>query len=185
MMSNPSAHACATAPQIYVACLSTYTAGRLHGEWIDANTDAEQMHADILTMLARSPEPDAEEWAIHDTDGFDGVHISEHESLDKVAAIAELLQHYPGAVVSAFLDDWGDRGADEMVSTFTDAYGGHWTSLHAFADEVLISDDVKDAIGDELYGYLDLEGYARDRELNRAFSTVEVPDGVHVIWSGH
>jgi antirestriction protein len=185
MMSNSSARACATAPQIYVACLSAYTAGRLHGEWIDAKTDAEQIHADILAMLARSPEPDAEEWAIHDTDGFDGVHISEHESLDKVAAIAELLHHYPGAVVSAFLDDWGDRGADEMVSTFTDAYGGHWTSLHAFADEVLISDDVKDAIGDELYGYLDLEGYARDRELNRAFSTVEVPDGVHVIWSGH
>lgn len=180
-----SKHEGATVPQIYVACLSAYTAGRLHGEWIDATTGAEQMHADVAAMLARSPEPEAEEWAIHDTDGFDGVQIGEYESLDKVAAIAELLQGHPGAVVATFLDDWGDRGADEMVSTFTDVYGGHWTSLDAFADEVLISDDVKNAIGHELYGYLDLERYARDSELNHAFSTVETPDGVHVIWTGY
>lgn len=185
MTSNPSARTSGRAPQIYVACLSAYTAGRLHGEWIDAEPDAEQMHADILAMLARSPEPDAEEWAIHDTDGFDGVQISEYESLDRVAAIAELLQEHPGAVVSAFLDGWGDRGADEMVSTFTDAYGGHWASLHAFAEENLLADHAKDAIGGELYTYLDLEAYARDRETEGAFSTVAVPDGVHVIWTGY
>jgi antirestriction protein len=111
--------------------------------------------------------------------------IGEYESLDKVTAIAELLREHPGAVVSAFLDGWGDRGADELVSTFTDAYGGHWTNLHAFADEDLLSDRVKDAIGEELYGYLDLEAYARDREIDGAFSTVVVPDGVDVIWAGY
>src|SRR4051812_16093400 len=120
MTSNPSIRAGVRTPQIYVACLSAYTAGRLHGEWIDADTDAEQIHADILAMLARSPEPDAEEWAIHDTDGFDGVKIGEYEPLDRVAAIAELLLQQPGAVVAAFLEEWGDRGADEMVSTFAD-----------------------------------------------------------------
>jgi hypothetical protein len=44
--------------------------------------------------------------------------------------------------------------------------------------------DVKNAVDDELYGYLDLEAYARDREIDGAFSTVVVPDGVHVIWAG-
>ncbi|MDN3359285.1 hypothetical protein [Actinomadura sp. DC4] len=58
-----------------------------------------------------------------------------------------LLQDRPGAVVSAFLDGWGDRGADEMVRTVTDAY-------------------------------------VRDRETESAVSTVAVPDGVHVIWTG-
>ena len=84
-----------TAPQIYVACLSAYVAGRLHGDWIDADPDAERMRADVQAMLARSPEPDAEEWAIHDTNGFDGVRIGEYESLGKIAAIAELR---PGAL---------------------------------------------------------------------------------------
>jgi hypothetical protein len=50
----------------------------------DTDTKAEQMRTDILAMLARSPEPDAEEWAIHNTDGFDGVHISEYESIRPV-----------------------------------------------------------------------------------------------------
>jgi antirestriction protein len=184
MNGNPSARTRVRAPQIYVACLSAYTAGRLHGQWIDTDTDAEQMRTEILAMLARSPEPDAEEWAIHDTDGFDGVDIGECESLDKVAAIAELLREHPGAVVSAFLGEWGDRGADEMVTTFTDVYGGHWTSLHAFADEILLPDHVKDAVGEDLYGYLDLDAYVRDQEIDGAFSTVPVPDGVHVIWTG-
>ena len=44
-----------------MAYLSAYTAGRLHGEWTDTDTKAEQMRTDILAMLARSPEPDAEE----------------------------------------------------------------------------------------------------------------------------
>lgn len=185
MTRNPSTCTGVRAPRFYVACLSAYTAGRLHGGWIDANTNAEQMRADILAMLARSPEPDAEEWAIHDTDGFDGVQISEYESLDKIAAIAGLLQDHPGAVVSTFLDGWGDRGADEMVRTFTDAYGGYWMSLHAFAEENLLSEHAKDTIGEELFGYLDLEAYARDRQAEGAFSTVAVPDGVHIIWTGY
>jgi len=28
-------------PRIYVACLAAYNAGKLHGEWIDADQDAE------------------------------------------------------------------------------------------------------------------------------------------------
>lgn len=170
------------APRIYAACLAAYTAGRLHGQWIDVTSDIDQMHAEIEAMLAESPEPDAEEWAIHDTDGFDWVPIGEYEPLDRLAAIGDLLEEHPGAVVAAFLDGWGDRGADELVSTFGDAHGGCWTSVKAFADEVLISSDAKGALGAELYGYLDLERYARDCEINGGFSTVETSDGVHVIW---
>ncbi len=53
-------------PKIYVDCLSAYNAGTLHGSWIDANQDAEDIHEEIQEMLSESPEPVAEEWAIHD-----------------------------------------------------------------------------------------------------------------------
>ncbi|WP_329240305.1 antirestriction protein ArdA [Actinoallomurus sp. NBC_01490] len=172
-------------PQIYVACLSAYVAGRPHGEWIDADQDADEIRAEIAKMLARSPEPDAEEWAIHDTSGFDGVSIGEHESLERVAAIAQLLLDCPGAVVAAFLDGWGDRGADELISAFKNAHGGCWTSVEDFAAEVLVSDDVKQALGEELYGYLDLERYAQDAEAKGGFSTVGTPCGVHVVWTNY
>ncbi|WP_329260862.1 antirestriction protein ArdA [Actinoallomurus sp. NBC_01490] len=185
MTRSASPQLTTTTPQIYVACLPAYVAGRLHGEWIDASQDAEEIRAEIAEMLARSPEPDAEEWAIHDTSGFDGVPIGEHESLERVAALAELLLDYPGAVVAAFLDGWGERGADELISAFRDAHGGCWTSVGEFADEVLVSDDVKEALGEELYGYLGLARYAHDSEADGGFSTVGTPSGVHVIWKNY
>ena len=56
--------------QIYVACLSSYVHGHLHGEWIDATQDEEGILAEIHTMLAASPVTElygevAEEFAIH------------------------------------------------------------------------------------------------------------------------
>ncbi|MCT8003625.1 antirestriction protein ArdA [Sphingomonas sanguinis] len=53
-------------PRIYVACLAAYNNGYLHGTWIDADQDADQIRDEIAAMLARSPVEDAEEYAIHD-----------------------------------------------------------------------------------------------------------------------
>lgn len=46
-------------PRIYVACLSAYNNGFLHGEWIDCDQDAEVIWAEIKEMLKASPMPDA------------------------------------------------------------------------------------------------------------------------------
>jgi antirestriction protein len=70
-----------TSPRIYVACLAAYNSGRLHGAWIDAASDVWEIWADVQAMLAASPEADAEEFAIHDYEGFEGVRIGEFESL--------------------------------------------------------------------------------------------------------
>ena len=43
-------------PRIYVACLAAYNAGRLHGEWIDADQDADVIHEEIQEMLAAMPD---------------------------------------------------------------------------------------------------------------------------------
>jgi hypothetical protein len=64
-------------PKIYVASLSDYNAGRLHGRWIDANQPTHGIWSDIGDMLAESPEPGAEEWAIHDYEGFWPLELSE------------------------------------------------------------------------------------------------------------
>lgn len=52
-------------PRIYVACLAAYNAGTLHGKWIEATQDIEDIWKEIRDMLASSPEPNSEEWAIH------------------------------------------------------------------------------------------------------------------------
>lgn len=44
-------------PRIYVACLASYNNGTLHGQWIDATADADEMQASVSTMLRASPYP--------------------------------------------------------------------------------------------------------------------------------
>jgi antirestriction protein len=43
-----------TTPKIYVACLAAYNAGYLHGDWIDADQDADDIYQEIRDMLSRS-----------------------------------------------------------------------------------------------------------------------------------
>src|SRR6266849_3316457 len=46
--------------RFYAACLASYNAGRLHGAWIDASTDVDEMQAAINKMLRASPYPNVE-----------------------------------------------------------------------------------------------------------------------------
>ena len=49
-------------PEIYVADLAAYNAGKLRGTWIDATQDADDIKAEIEEMLRGSPEAIAESW---------------------------------------------------------------------------------------------------------------------------
>jgi hypothetical protein len=51
-------------PRIYVASLSDYNAGRLHGVWLDATEDYDTLSTGVAQMLAASPEPGAEDRAV-------------------------------------------------------------------------------------------------------------------------
>ena len=46
-----------TTPRFYVACLASYNNGILHGAWIEASTDVEEMQSEIASMLRQSPCP--------------------------------------------------------------------------------------------------------------------------------
>jgi antirestriction protein len=44
-------------PKIYVACLADYNAGRLHGAWIDADQDPDDIEREVWAMLRESKDP--------------------------------------------------------------------------------------------------------------------------------
>src|SRR5260370_37719316 len=75
-------------PRIYAASLGDYNAGRLHGAWLNAAVDIDELSAGVHAMLAASPTPRAEEWAIHDYEGFGPVRLGEYEDLTTVAHLA-------------------------------------------------------------------------------------------------
>ena len=72
---------CNSELRIYVADLAAYNAGILHGVWIDATLELDVIQEQVNTMLTASPEEGAEEYAIHDYEGFDGYNLSEYEGL--------------------------------------------------------------------------------------------------------
>lgn len=119
--------------RIYVASLSDYNAGILHGRWIDANQPADVIHAEIQQMLKASREPVAEEWAIHDYEGFEGWEPREYESIEIVARVAELIDEHGGVFGALFSHIGGD--IDYATRMMTEGYRGVFDSLAAFAQD--------------------------------------------------
>lgn len=150
-------------PKIYVASLSDYNAGRLHGIWIDcAGKDEADIFAEIKAMLSVSSEEIAEEYAIHDYEGFGGLKISEYAGVAQIVAYAALIETH-GEAITHFISHFGmsEEGAAEA---FESSYCGHHESFRDFSDDLF----------DEIYAhdlpegrrsYIDYAAFARDLEI--------------------
>jgi antirestriction protein len=162
----------ATQPRIWVASLSDYNNGSLHGAWIDAAQDEADLQAGITAMLAASPltartgEP-AEEWAIHDYQGFGTLRVYEHEDLGWISRVAKGIAEH-GLAFAAYADVMED---EELLVGFEDDYLGHYDDLHVYVEQ-LINDLGYDRILDENlpasirpYVKIDITATARDLEL--------------------
>jgi antirestriction protein len=159
-------------PRIYVACLAAYNRGHLHGEWIDADQDADAIHEEIREILAESPVPGAEEWAIHDHEDFGGLRLSEFEDIERVADMGQLIAEH-GPAFAAYAADVGPDHATE--EGFQDAYCGQWESEVAYAEE-LFDELYAHDIPENLRCYVDYEKFARDLFINDCFG-VDCPEG--------
>lgn len=170
--------------RIYVASLSDYNDGRLHGAWLDAATDVDELAAGIKEMLDRSPTPGAEEWAIHDYEGFGPLHLGEYENLATISQIAQgIATHGPAFAHWAAHTGTADR--DELAR-FDDVYLGRWSSVESYAEELLddlgLDDLIEAAVPESLQAYVrvDVEGFARDLEYSGELATSEGDDGVYL-----
>lgn len=163
-------------PRIYVACLAAYNSGYLHGAWIDADQDADEIRDGIAAMLARSPVEDAEEYAIHDYEGFEGVSISEYAGIDTVARMGAFIAEH-GALGASLLEQFGGD-VDQAESTLEDCYHGQFASLADYMEE-MTTESV--TIPEALRYYVDWDAMARDAEMGSDLFTIETAQGeVHV-----
>jgi antirestriction protein len=154
-----------SAPRIYVACLAAYNNGILHGAWIDADQSADELHEAVRTMLAASPMPGAQEWAIHDFEGFAPLRLSEWESFERVADIAAGLAEH-GAAFTAWLAYDEDCDPSDTAA-FEDAYRGEWDSLRAYAEDYAESTGMYEAAdrAGSSYVVVDLDMLERDLDI--------------------
>ena len=165
-------------PRIYVACLAAYNNGCLHGRWIDATSPDEIWDA-VRAMLADSPEPDSEEHAIHDYEGFEGANLSEYASFETVCELADFIEEH-GELGGKVLCHFGDDLA-EARAAFED-YAGEYHSAADFAEQ--LHEDTGTEIPKSLRYYIDWQALARDMALNGEIMVFQTGfDEVHVFWS--
>lgn len=151
-------------PRIYVASLSDYNAGRLHGAWIDATERIEEIWRQVQSILTSSQELGAEEIAIHDHEGFWPAEVGEYESLEYIHRLAAGIAAHGLAFAHWVAVAEPDAELDEQ--TFVDQYLGHWDSMREYASDLLddIFDAYEQAIPDVLRPYIrcDVEAFAQD-----------------------
>ena len=166
---------------IYVACLAAYNNGYLHGAWIDATQEPEEIEAEVQAMLAMSPVPKSEEWAIHDYD-LGGVSISEYESFATVSAIAKAVEEH-GSAFAAYIGhvgiEYSAQDWDAVIEQFREAYRGEYVSMANFAEEWASDCYGLDAIPAWLANHIDWESLGKEMELD-SFWNAESPSGVYV-----
>ena len=162
--------------RIYVACLAAYNNGILHGVWIDADQPVDDIRADIAAMLKASPIDGAEEYAIHDYEGFGGVSIAEYQGLESVTAIAAFVAGQ-GALGARLIEYCGDL--EEARGMLEEGYAGEYASLADFAQE--LTEQTTD-IPESLRYYIDYEAMARDFEINDVMTIETGFEEVHVFW---
>jgi antirestriction protein len=164
--------------KIYVADLAAYNNGHLHGVWIDATLDPKDMQEQINAMLAASPAEDAEEYAIHDYEGFDGYDLGEHAGLETAHEVALFIEEYPafGGPLLAHLGD-----LDDAKKAAQDNYCGLYESLADYAQDLT---EETTEIPETLRHYIDYESMARDMTLNGEVFTIETGyREVHIFWN--
>ena len=172
--------------KIYIACLASYNNGTMHGKWIDATSDVDEMQEEVNALLRSSKYPNvmvecpacAEEFAIHD---FDGVpNLGEYCGLRAVADYVEFVEandSFEADEIKAVLDDCcGDLAlAQERLE---DGYCGTFERFQDYADEFVDDCILPDVENEMARKYFDYESFARD--LQTEMYTIDTPGGVMV-----
>lgn len=133
-------------PAVYVACLAAYNAGTLHGQWVDLSAVSELSFDEdgmaavlqqcIDLILSESPEPGAEEWAIHDSQGLPKVLMGEWPELSELAAFTRQWELASEDSDDDAFKSWCDAiGEVRTYEDFQDAYMGSWDSEADFAEQ--------------------------------------------------
>jgi antirestriction protein len=153
---------------------------KLH--WIDAARSPEEIHEEIQAMLAKSPEPHAEEWAIHDYEGFGEFKLHEYANIEDVSRFAQLLEEH-GEMFAEVVSHFGNLSdLDAAEQAMKENYQGGYDDLADWAYQFAMDTQGEDALG-PYANYIDWERVGHDAELGGDIFTIEHGSRVFVFWN--
>lgn len=165
-----------TDQRIYIADLAAYNNGILHGIWVDLGLDIDEINVQIGEVLKSSPMQNAEEFAIHDYEGFGECSVNEYSSILYVKELADFICKFV-ELGSSVLDYFGGALSDATVA-LDEAYSGCYVSLADYAQELTRQCN---QVPDSIEMYVDYERRGRDMVLGGDILIVGTADKeVHV-----
>lgn len=173
-------------PAIYVACLASYNAGKLFGHWLNLEDGptADEIREAIDLVIKESPEPFAEEYAIHDYQELPGVlSRSEWPDIDPLAEYAQNwaeLDNEDDQLAYKICCD--DAGAILRLEEFRDQFRGWWGSPKDFAyDYAEETGLLAELDSNPLLGHIDWVSYWRELDTDGASATFVPSKGQYLI----
>ena len=163
-------------PKIYLACLAAYNSGYLYGKWIDANQDVNCLQEEVNKVLTESPIPHAEEWAIHDDEGFGSLRIEESTSLETVSQLASFVVEHDELGAEVLSHACGNL--DDAHRLLEECYHGEFNNEEDFAYYWTHEVDCRE-IPEYLQNYIDYKAMAHDWFMGDFFS-IELNHKIHV-----
>jgi len=188
--------------RFYAADLAAYNSGILHGIWVDATSDADEMQEQIAAMLRASPcpnvtvehpetnetVPSAEEWVVHDYDDAAKLisHMGETSDLKAIAEAAEAFEEISDdyhETILPFLLDWvRDRVTEPHAwkAALDDAFAGEWNDPEDYAADLAEQCGYLENLPDALQNYIDFRAMARDMALGGEMDFICTSTGQHL-----
>ncbi len=163
-------------PRVYIACLASYNAGRLHGEWSDA-TDEDEIAECAARVIRTSPTPGAEETAIHDHEYF-GDTIGEYSPIETIAAWGTLISEH-GAELVAGLHAHGYRDPDLVREALDDRRVGVHESWADYAAALIDDCGYLENVPNIVQNHINYESMGRDFEQGGDMFAVRVGSNLH------
>jgi antirestriction protein len=182
-------------PRIFVSILADYNNGEQRGEWIDAtDADTMRDEIARILRTSKYPNvtvpcpdcdhwrksddtapclecndtgkvPSAEEYAIHDYDGFYDLSrtLGEYPNLDDVAHAGSMIQEH-GEPWALWADNIGDVTLTE--DDFQDAYCGEYDDENSYAESYIDDTGMLSEVAENIACYFDYDAFARDLFLD-------------------
>lgn len=166
--------------RIYVASLSDYNAGILHGSWFDlsdySDTDdlLEAIQKQVLSTSPTAHEEglkSAEEFAIHDYDGVYPAGLGEYESINRLMEIQDCLNrciddNIPEEAFCEWMEEIEGMPEGINYDAFVDCYHGQYDSKLDFTYELVDEIGLLNNSQEIAARYFDYEAFARDLFLS-------------------
>lgn len=157
-------------PQVWVGCLAAYNNMKLHGKWVDLTQDWDDIQEEVSQILKTSPEPNAEEWDIFDTEYVTSTCLeTAKEEADFYVEHGELGQ----ALLKEFCGD-----LERAVRAIENEYIGEYSSEESYATESF--EELYSEVPAYVMGFVDFERVRRDWFQHGTYYSIEVDNVCHV-----